>query len=135
MSTRYTEMTTKDQVLEALAEVIDPEIGMNIVDLGLIYGVDLNDEKGQVHVDLTLTSPGCPLGPEIIRNIKQELLDHEDILDVDVDLVWNPLWHPTMMSDFAKDELGYDDEFGLGMGYYYPDYKEEWRRWIPFVTH
>lgn len=111
-------MTTKDEILEALTEVIDPEIGMNIVDLGLIYGVDLNDEKGQVHVDLTLTSPGCPLGPEIIRNIKQELQDIEDVLDVDVDLVWSPLWNPKMMSDFAKDELGYDDEFGLGLGYY-----------------
>ena len=111
-------MTTKDEVLEALAEVIDPEIGMNIVDLGLIYGMHIDNEKGHVHVDLTLTSPGCPLGPEIIRNIKQELQGVEDILDVDVDLVWSPLWHPKMMSDFAKDELGYDEEFGLGMGYY-----------------
>ena len=66
-------MTTKNELLEALTEVIDPEIGMNIVDLGLIYGIDLDDEKGRVHVDLTLTSPGCPLGPEIIRNIKREL--------------------------------------------------------------
>lgn len=111
-------MTTKDEVLEVLTKVIDPEIGMNIVDLGLIYGVDIDDDKGRVHVDLTLTSPGCPLGPEIIRNIKQELQSIEDILAADVDLAWSPLWHPTMMSDFAKDELGYDDEFGLGMGYY-----------------
>ncbi len=111
-------MTTQNELLEALSEVIDPEIGMNIVDLGLIYGINLDDEKGRVHVDLTLTSPGCPLGPEIIRNIKRELRSIDDVLDVDVDLVWNPLWQPTMMSDFAKDELGYDDEFGLGIGYY-----------------
>ena len=111
-------MTTQSQILEALAEVDDPELGVNIVDLGLIYGVDLDDDKGQVHVDLTLTSPGCPLGPEIIRNIKRELRGLDDILAVDVDLIWNPLWHPTMMSDVANDELGYDDEFGLGIGYY-----------------
>ena len=111
-------MTTTSRVLEALENVEDPEIGMNIVDLGLIYGVDLDDEKGHVHVDLTLTSPGCPLGPEIIRDIKRELRALEDILDADVDLVWNPLWHPSMMSDDAKDELGYDEELGMGLGYY-----------------
>ena len=111
-------MTTTSRVLEALENVEDPEIGMNIVDLGLIYGVDLDDEKGHVHVDLTLTSPGCPLGPEIIREIKRELRALEDILDADVDLVWKPLWHPSMMSDDAKDELGYDEELGMGIGYY-----------------
>lgn len=111
-------MTSRGEVLDALKNVEDPEIGMNIVDLGLIYGVDLDDDRGQVHVDLTLTSPGCPLGPEIIRNIKRELRGFDEILHVDVDLVWNPLWHPSMMSDFAKDELGYDDELGMGLGYY-----------------
>ena len=111
-------MTTTSEVLEALENVEDPEIGMNIVDLGLIYGVELDDEKGHVSVDLTLTSPGCPLGPEIIREIKRELRALEDILDADVDLVWNPLWHPSMMSDDAKDELGYDEELGMGLGYY-----------------
>jgi len=109
-------MTAKGEILEALKEVYDPEIGVNIVDLGLIYGLEWDDEKGQVHVDLTLTSPGCPLGPEIIRDIKRELRALDDVLDVDVDLVWSPLWHPSMMSDDAKDELGYDDE--LGLGYY-----------------
>jgi metal-sulfur cluster biosynthetic enzyme len=111
-------MTTKSEVLGALEEVYDPEIGMNIVDLGLVYGLDWDEERGHVHVDLTLTSPGCPLGPEIIRDIKRQLREFEDIMDVDVDLVWNPLWHPTMMSEYAKDELGYDDELGLGVGYY-----------------
>jgi metal-sulfur cluster biosynthetic enzyme len=110
-------MTTKTEILESLEDVIDPEIGMNIVDLGLVYGVDWDDDKGHVHVDLTLTSPGCPLGPEIIREIKRELRAIEDILDVDVDLVWKPLWQPSMMSDYAKEELGYDEEFGLGYGF------------------
>jgi metal-sulfur cluster biosynthetic enzyme len=110
-------MTEKSEILEALKSVDDPEIGMNIVDLGLIYGVDWDEQKGQVHVDLTLTSPGCPLGPEIIREIKRELRTTDDVRDVTVDLVWQPLWHPTMMSDYAKDELGYDEEFGLALGY------------------
>jgi metal-sulfur cluster biosynthetic enzyme len=111
-------MTTKDEILKALKNVEDPEIGMNIVDLGLVYGIDWEEEQGQVHVDLTLTSPGCPLGPEIIRNIKRELRPIDEILDVEVDLVWQPLWHPSMMSDDAKNELGYDEELGMGLGYY-----------------
>jgi metal-sulfur cluster biosynthetic enzyme len=111
-------MTDSTELIEALKGVDDPEIGMNIVDLGLIYGIDHDDERGAVHVDLTLTSPGCPLGPEIIREVKRALRAVEDILDVEAELVWSPLWHPSMMSDFAKDELGYDDEFGLGYTFY-----------------
>ena len=111
-------MTNRTDLIEAMKGVDDPEIGMNIVDLGLVYGVDYDDEHGVVHVDLTLTSPGCPLAPEIIREIKRVLRALEDILDAEVDLVWSPLWHPSMMSDFAKDELGYDDEFGLGYTFY-----------------
>lgn len=111
-------MTNRTDLIEAMKGVDDPEIGMNIVDLGLVYGVDYDEERGAVHVDLTLTSPGCPLAPEIIREIKRVLQALEDILDAEVDLVWSPLWHPSMMSDFAKDELGYDDEFGLGFTYY-----------------
>jgi metal-sulfur cluster biosynthetic enzyme len=110
-------MTERSQVLELLENVEDPEIGMNIVDLGLVYGLDVDDEKGTVHIDLTLTSPGCPFGPELIREIKRDLRALDDILTVDVNLVWQPLWHPTMMSDYAKDELGYDAELGLTYGY------------------
>lgn len=111
-------MTTKSEIVEALKEVYDPEIGVNIVDLGLVYGVDAEEDQGYVHVDLTLTSPGCPLGPELIRDIKRELRALVDIREVDVDLVWSPLWHPSMMSDVAKEELGYDEELGMGLGYY-----------------
>jgi metal-sulfur cluster biosynthetic enzyme len=107
----------RDEILKALEHVEDPEIGMNIVDLGLVYGVDWDDDKGQVHIDLTLTSPGCPYGPELIRQIKRELRSLDDVLTVDVELVWRPLWHPSMMSDRAKDDLGYDEELGLGVGY------------------
>ena len=111
-------MAIKSEIIESLKEVYDPEIGINIVDLGLVYGMGWDEGAGHVHVDLTLTSPGCPLGPEIIRDIKRELRDFDDVLGVEVDLVWKPLWHPRMMSDFAKDELGYDDELGLGLGEY-----------------
>lgn len=111
-------MTDRNEIVESLREVYDPEIGMNIVDLGLVYGVDWDDEKGRVHVDLALTSPGCPLGPQIIRDIRWALGEIEDVLEADVDLVWRPLWHPAMMSDYAKDELGYDEELGMSFGYY-----------------
>jgi metal-sulfur cluster biosynthetic enzyme len=111
-------VTDRNEILESLQEVYDPEIGMNIVDLGLVYGIDWDEEKGRVHVDLTLTSPGCPLGPQIIRDIRWALGEIDDVLEADVDLVWSPLWHPSMMSDHAKDELGYDEELGMGFGSY-----------------
>ena len=111
-------MTDRSELVEALKEVHDPEIGVNIVDLGLVYGLDWDERKGQVHVDLTLTSPGCPLGPEIIRDIRRVGGELEEVIQVEVDLVWSPLWHPSMMSDDAKDELGYDEELGMGLGYY-----------------
>ena len=111
------EMTDRSEIVELLENVEDPEIGMNIVDLGLIYGLDLDEAEGSVHIDLTLTSPGCPFGPELIREIKRELRAVDEIREVDVDLVWKPLWHPVMMSDYAKDELGYDEELGLTYSY------------------
>jgi metal-sulfur cluster biosynthetic enzyme len=110
-------MATRDEIMRALEHVEDPEIGMNIVDLGLVYGLDWDEDRGSVHVDLTLTSPGCPYGPELIREVKRGLRALDDVLDVDVELVWRPLWHPSMMSDHAKDELGYDEELGLSFGY------------------
>ena len=106
-------MADKSEILEALKAVYDPELGVNIVDLGLVYGLYWEEDKGRVHVDLTLTSPGCPLGPEVIRDIKRELRGLDEVLHVDVDLVWQPLWHPSMMSDEGKDQLGYDEELGL----------------------
>ena len=104
----------KDAAEDALDEL---DYMQGTLDFSL-YNYDVDDDEERVHIDLTLTSPGCPLGPVIIRDIQRELQALGDILDVDVDLVWSPLWHPTMMSDYAKDELGYDDEFGLGLGHY-----------------
>jgi metal-sulfur cluster biosynthetic enzyme len=110
-------MTTKQEIMHALEFVEDPELGVNIVDLGLVYALEWDEEEGEVYIDLTLTSPGCPLGPEIIRDIKRTLGKFDDVFDIEVELVWSPLWHPSMMSEQAKDELGYDEEFGLGFGF------------------
>lgn len=110
-------MTTKMEIMNALERVEDPELGVNIVDLGLVYALEWDEEEGEVYIDLTLTSPGCPLGPEIIRDIKRTLGRFDDVYGVDVELVWSPLWNPAMMSEQAKDELGYDEEFGLGFSF------------------
>jgi len=97
--------TTPDQVREALKEVLDPELGINIVDLGLVYDIVL--AEGMADITATLTSPGCPLGPEIVANVRRAVSQFDDIDDVQMHIVFSPPWHPAMMSDDAKDELGY----------------------------
>lgn len=96
---------TKDDILEALKVVYDPEIGVNIVDLGLVYDADIS-ENNDVEVTMTLTSMGCPLGPVIIQDVQQALSPLEGIGEVGVRIVWTPPWSPAMMSEEAKDELG-----------------------------
>ena len=100
-------MTISDRdVREAIrASVIDPEIGLNIVDLGLVYGVEVDESS--ILIDMTLTSPGCPAGPQIIGDVQRETHNaFPDIEEVNVHLVWTPFWNPDMMSQEAKDELG-----------------------------
>lgn len=96
---------TRDDVREGLKNVYDPEIGVNIVDLGLVYDADVS-EGGDVLVTMTLTSLGCPLGPVIVQEVNNALKDLPGIGDTDVKLVWSPPWSPDMMSEDAKDELG-----------------------------
>ena len=96
---------TREDVRENLKGVYDPEIGVNIVDLGLVYDADVSD-KGDVLVTMTLTSLGCPLGPVIVQEVTNALKDLPGLGDVDVKLVWSPPWSPDMMSEDAKDELG-----------------------------
>jgi metal-sulfur cluster biosynthetic enzyme len=96
---------TKDDVLEGLKNVYDPEIGINIVDLGLVYDADIS-ESGDVVVTMTLTSLGCPLGPVIMQEVNNALKDLPGIGETDVKLVWTPPWSPENMSEDAKDELG-----------------------------
>ena len=96
---------SREDVREGLKSVYDPEIGINIVDLGLVYDCDIA-ENGDVLVTMTLTSIGCPLGPVIVQEVQHALKDFEGVGEVDVKLVWSPAWSPTMMSEDAKDELG-----------------------------
>jgi len=96
---------TKDDVYTGLKNVYDPEIGINIVDLGLVYDADIQ-ESGDVLITMTLTSLGCPLGPVIVQEVNNALKDLPGIGASDVKLVWSPPWSPDMMSEDAKDELG-----------------------------
>jgi metal-sulfur cluster biosynthetic enzyme len=90
-----------------LREVIDPEVGINIVDLGLVYGVALSSD-GVAAITMTLTTPGCPLGGYIDDAIHDVLWNTPGVRDIDVRIVWDPPWDPDeMMSDWAKDQLGW----------------------------
>ena len=95
----------KDSMLGALENVIDPELGVDIVNLGLVYGVDL-DEEGVATVTMTLTSMGCPLGPVIVDQVKTALSDLPEVKDTEVNIVWQPAWSKDMMSRYAKMALG-----------------------------
>ncbi len=97
-------MVTKDQVYEALQSCYDPEIPVNIVDLGLIYDVDINEDK--VNVKMTLTAPGCGMGPMIASDAQQKILQIPGVSEANVDLVWDPPWDPSRISDEAKEKLG-----------------------------
>ncbi len=103
-------MLNEDLVRSALKNVYDPEIGLNIVDLGLVYNIDVAEGK-DVHVDMTLTTPACPAGPMILDSAKKEIQALKDVYpqldNVDIKLVWTPFWNPSMMSEDAKEELGY----------------------------
>lgn len=97
---------SNEDVRESLKNVYDPEIGINIVDLGLVYDVDVTPESGDVLVTMTLTSLGCPLGPVIVQEVTGAVKDLPGINEVEVKLVWSPAWSPENMSEEAKDELG-----------------------------
>ncbi|TLS37844.1 metal-sulfur cluster assembly factor [Pseudalkalibacillus caeni] len=96
---------TKDKLMSALENVIDPELGIDIVNLGLVYDVDL-DEKGNADVTMTLTAMGCPLAGTIVNDVKRALSDVEEVKDADVNIVWNPPWSKDRMSRYAKIALG-----------------------------
>jgi metal-sulfur cluster biosynthetic enzyme len=98
-------MTLKDKVLENLKRVLDPELGINVVDLGLIYDVTF-PEDGAVSITMTLTTPGCPLHDSITSGVKYCLEDMEEFTKVDVDLVWEPAWSPESMTPDGKRQLG-----------------------------
>ena len=98
-------MPTKDEVIEALRQVEDPELGMDIVDLGLLYDVEVLGQR--VKVTHSLTSMGCPVGPMIQEDIHRVTSEIEGVETVDVELTWDPPWTPDRMSDDAKFILGF----------------------------
>jgi metal-sulfur cluster biosynthetic enzyme len=96
---------SEDQVKLALRRVKDPEINLNIVDLGLVYGVAVHGRD--VSVDMSLTSPGCPSGPEIMADAERELRDLPGVGDVQVNLVWSPPWTPERIEPRVRAYLGF----------------------------
>ncbi|WP_033829481.1 metal-sulfur cluster assembly factor [Bacillus andreraoultii] len=97
-------MTLKEQIIEALRDVLDPELGINIVDLGLVYEIDIDEDKNVV-IKMTLTTPGCPMHDSISFGVQNRLHQIEEIGNIDVQLVWEPRWDPSRMSDRAKELL------------------------------
>ena len=98
----------EEQVWEQLRTVYDPEIPVNIVELGLIYDLQIKEQKegSQVHVKMTLTAPGCGMGPAIAMDAEMKIRNIPSVKDVQVEIVWEPLWDREMMSDEAKLQLG-----------------------------
>ncbi|MDX2207988.1 MAG: metal-sulfur cluster assembly factor [Gemmatimonadales bacterium] len=91
---------------KALRAVKDPELGLNIIDIGLVYDVAVTDE-GAAQVKMTLTSPGCPAGAEIMEDVRQTLADLDGVTAVDVELVWEPYWTPEKMDPRVRAFLGH----------------------------
>jgi metal-sulfur cluster biosynthetic enzyme len=105
MPENETAVLTEDDVLEALEEVIDPELGLDFVSLGLVYDVEI--EKDEVLVTFTLTTPACPIGPQVSEQMKEFVGDLEGVEDVVPTMVFSPPWTPEKMSEDAKFALGY----------------------------
>jgi len=99
-------VVSEDVVTEALKQVYDPELHYNIVDLGLVYDVEIKD--GAIHILMTLTTPACPIGPMVIEQIQENVGLVPGVKDVDVEITFDPLWSPDMMSEEARADLGLD---------------------------
>ena len=99
-------MVTKEEVTEILKTVVDPEVGISVIDLGLVYDINVVDGK-KVFVNMTLTTPGCPMAQVIAKDAERALSQIEGIEVAQVNLVWEPPWTPDMMTDDAKRMLGW----------------------------
>ena len=101
---------TEESVREELKKVIDPELFVNIIDLGLIYVVDLQPDQDEnitnVNIDMTMTSPACPAGPQLISQSKQAVSQMDGVGEVEIKIVMDPAWTPDRMTDDARDQLG-----------------------------
>jgi metal-sulfur cluster biosynthetic enzyme len=100
-----TAMLDQDTLISALRTVKDPELNVNVIDLGLVYSIQAHDD--QVDVEMTLTSPACPVGPEMLRNAAAALQSVQGVAKANVKLVMSPPWSPEKMTDAARDELGF----------------------------
>ena len=99
-------LINEEIIYEALKDVYDPEIPVNIVDLGLVYGVEI--KENDVKVNMTLTFAGCGMGPYIAQQAEWRIAEIEEVDDVEVDIIFEPPWNPDMSSDDGKKELGID---------------------------
>jgi metal-sulfur cluster biosynthetic enzyme len=100
-----TQTLTEDAVRQVLRTVKDPELDLNIIDLGLVYDVEVED--GNVHIEMTLTSPGCPAGPMIMNDIYKEVRALDGVKDVDVEIVWEPYWTPEKIEPKIRAMMGF----------------------------
>lgn len=98
-------MVTQEQVLEKLKQCLDPELGINIVDLGLVYGINVDGSR--VNVLMTLTTPGCPLDSYFVRDITSKVKLIREVSDVAVEVTFDPPWNPAKMSEESRDILGF----------------------------
>jgi FeS assembly SUF system protein len=101
----HTPEELEEKIIEGLRTIYDPEIPVNIYELGLVYGIKI-DLKGNVVVSMTLTSPGCPVAGSLPPEVEANVLSVPGVTSARVDLVWSPQWNPSMMSDAAKLQLG-----------------------------
>jgi len=96
---------TVEQIKEVLKQVFDPELGVNIIDLGLVYDIGLVDDR--IEIRMTLTTPGCPMHDTIVGGVRRALAELPRPMKVDVDVVWEPRWTPSHMSERAKAQLNF----------------------------
>ena len=95
---------TNEKVYEVLGDIYDPEIPIDIVNLGLVYSVEVDGET--VNVNMTMTSPGCPAATQIVTEAKLLIEDMPEVSEANIEIVWDPPWDPSMMSEVAKESLG-----------------------------
>ncbi|MBS6267842.1 metal-sulfur cluster assembly factor [Coprobacter fastidiosus] len=99
-------LTVEEKIVKMLRTVYDPEIPVNVYDLGLIYSIEVDDEKN-VHIEMTLTAPNCPAADFIVEDVRMKVESIDDVKSVDIQLVFEPEWDKDMMSEEAKLELGF----------------------------
>ncbi|NLI56788.1 DUF59 domain-containing protein [bacterium] len=102
-------MVTKEQIINVLKQIYDPEIPINVYDLGLIYNMDISD-GGDVNILMTLTFAGCPIGSYLVQKVEEEIKKIDGVKNVKVELTFDPPWTPEKMSEEVKKEFGYGDK-------------------------